>query len=81
MQFITKTAWENDLSDLVVVSSEMDKVMLSTYNPYNGRTCENHTAVIYSPNANAFPKKYSFFTSAQLKQRIYLYFILFSMIT
>lgn len=67
MHIITKAAWDNDLSDLVIVSSTMGEVTLSTYFPYKGKTCGDYTSEILPMNADVFPKKFQNFYKCPTK--------------
>lgn len=67
MNALTRTAWDNDLSDLVIVSIKMNKVVLSSYFPYNGGKCDDTTPVVLSPDSNAFPNKFNNLHNCSIK--------------
>lgn len=66
---ITKTSWENDLADIIIVSTkEGENVELSTYFPYKKGTCGDTTpAKIKLDGKKWFPNKFTNFQGCPIK--------------
>ncbi|KOB71912.1 Ionotropic receptor [Operophtera brumata] len=66
---ITKTSWENDLADIIIVSTKQgENAELSTYFPYSKGICGDHTPVKIKPDGTKiFPTKFSNFQGCPIK--------------
>lgn len=70
---VTKIAWNNSLSDIIIISEESNgHITISTYFPYDGTSCGNYTPTILKDRIeNFFPKKYSNFYGCPIKVTLY----------
>lgn len=67
---VTKTALQNDLSDIVIVNTKgTEHVELSTYFPYSKGICGNHAPVLlnHSKGDSWFPKKFINFQGCPIR--------------
>nr|ARO70550.1 antennal ionotropic receptor IR7d.3 [Dendrolimus punctatus] len=70
---VTKIAWNNGLSDIVIINEESSgNITISTYFPYDGSDCGNYVPVTMNKDAKIiFPRKYSNFYGCPIKVTLY----------
>ncbi|XP_038212093.1 uncharacterized protein LOC119832502 [Zerene cesonia] len=74
MKEFTKTAWDNDVADIIIISTNLkNEIVLNTFIPYSDGHCGDYTPVALSANQpKLFSNKFHNFHKCPIRMRAFI---------